>query len=64
MAIPGLQNFFVLMMALLFLALVASSIVLPTIVVAYRELTSRLMGRGPWLDYEESGSLSTGFKSN
>ena len=46
-----------MMMALLFLALVASSIVLPTIVVAYRELTSRLMGRGPWLDYEESAHI-------
>lgn len=56
-AIPGLRNFFVLMMALLFLALLASTIVLPTIVVAYRELASRIMGRGPWLDYDEAGSL-------
>ena len=62
-AIPGLRNFFVLMMALLFLALVASSIVLPTIIVAYRELASRLMGRGPWLDYDESGSLVVGAES-
>ena len=56
-AIPGLRNFFILMMALLFLALLSSSILLPTIVVAYRELTSRLMGRGPWVDYDESGSM-------
>jgi hypothetical protein len=26
-------------------------------VVAYRELASRIMGRGPWLDYDEAGSL-------
>ena len=42
------------MMALLFLALLASTIVLPTIVVV--RLASRIMGRGPWLDYD-SGSL-------
>ena len=56
-AIPGLRNFFRLDDGAPFLALLASTIVLPTIVVAYRELASRIMGRGPWLDYDEAGSL-------
>ena len=57
MAIPGLQNFFTLMMSLLILALLTSSILLPSIIVAQREVTSRLMGKGPWLDYDDSGAL-------
>lgn len=58
-AIPGLQNFFVLMMSLLILALITSSILLPSLIVAWHELLSRLLGRGPWLDYEDSGALET-----
>tara|TARA_B100000029_G_C16782540_1_gene669833 strand:- start:86 stop:505 length:420 start_codon:yes stop_codon:yes gene_type:complete len=58
-AIPGLQNFFVLMMSLLILALLTSSILLPSLIVAWHELRSRLLGRGPWLDYEDSGALET-----
>jgi len=56
-SIPGLQNFFVLMMVLLVLALLTSSILLPSIIVLQKEFTSRILGKGPWLDFEESGSL-------
>ena len=56
-SIPGLQNFFVLMMVLLVLALLTSSILLPSIIVLQKEVTSRILGKGPWLDFEESGSL-------
>jgi predicted RND superfamily exporter protein len=56
-AIPGLQNFFVLMMSLLILALLTSSILLPSFIVSWNELRSRLLGHGPWLDYEDSGAL-------
>ncbi|MDP6703702.1 MAG: MMPL family transporter [Candidatus Thalassarchaeaceae archaeon] len=59
-SVPGLQNFFVLMMLLLVLALLTSSILLPTMIVAYHELSSRLKGEGTWLDFEESGSLAPG----
>ena len=58
-SIPGLQNFFVLMMVLLVLALLTSSILLPSIIVLQKEFTSRILGKGPWLDFEESGSLET-----
>jgi predicted RND superfamily exporter protein len=58
-AIPGLQNFFILMMLLLVLALITSSILLPTMIVAYNEFQSRISGNGTWLDYESSGTLST-----
>jgi|TARA_B100000214_G_scaffold372179_1_gene349923 hypothetical protein len=58
-SIPGLQNFFVLMMVLLVLALLTSSILLPSIIVLQKEITSRILGKGPWLDFEESGSLET-----
>jgi predicted RND superfamily exporter protein len=58
-SIPGLQNFFVLMMVLLILALLASSILLPSIIVFQKEFTSRIMGKGPWLDFEDSGSLES-----
>ena len=57
-SIPGLQNFFVLMMVLLILALLTSSILLPSIIVFQKEFTSQIMGKGSWLDYEDSGSLS------
>lgn len=59
-SVPGLQNFFVLMMLLLVLALLASSILLPTLIVAYHELSSRLQGKGTWLDFQESGALAPG----
>ncbi len=58
-AIPGLQNFFILMMLLLVLALLTSSILLPSIITSYHELNSRLSGKGTWLDYDESGSVSS-----
>ena len=58
-SIPGLQNFFVLMMVLLILALLASSILLPSIIVFQKEITSRIMGNGSWLDFEDSGSLES-----
>ena len=58
-SIPGLQNFFVLMMILLILALLASSILLPSIIVFQKEFTSQVMGNGSWLDYDDSGSLAS-----
>ncbi len=58
-AIPGLQNFFVLMMLLLVLALLTSSILLPSLIVAYHELSHALRGKiGTWQDYDESGSVA------
>ena len=48
------------MMLLLVLALLTSSILLPTMIVAYHELGSRLKGEGTWLDFEESGTLAPG----
>ncbi|MEE2624744.1 MAG: MMPL family transporter [Candidatus Thermoplasmatota archaeon] len=57
-SIPGLQNFFVLMMLLLVLALLTSSILLPSIIVAYHELRHAFQGElGTWQDYGESGAL-------
>ena len=47
------------MMVLLVLALLTSSILLPSIIVLQKEITSRILGKGPWLDFEESGSLET-----
>lgn len=58
-AIPGLQNFFILMMLLLVLALITSSILLPTMIIAYNEFQSRISGKGTWLDYENSGTISS-----
>jgi predicted RND superfamily exporter protein len=58
-SIPGLQNFFVLMMVLLILALLTSSILLPSIIVFQKEFVSQIMGNGSWLDYENSGSLES-----
>ena len=58
-AIPGLQNFFVLMMLLLVLALLTSSILLPSLIVAHHELSHALRGRiGTWQDYGESGTIA------
>ena len=58
-AIPGLQNFFVLMMLLLVLAFLTSSILLPSLIVAYHELSHALKGKlGTWQDFSESGSVS------
>ena len=57
-AIPGLQNFFVLMMLLLILALLTSSILLPAMIVAYHEFGHRITRGESWLDYEQSGVLS------
>ena len=57
-AIPGLQNFFLLMMALIALALLTSAILLPTIIVVYNELKSRITLNGAWLDYDDGGTIS------
>jgi len=58
-AIPGLQNFFVLMMLLLILALLTSSILLPALIVAYHEFGHRITRGESWLDYEQSGVISS-----
>ena len=46
------------LMLLLILALLTSSILLPALIVAFHEFSSRITGSGSWLDYEESGTLS------
>ena len=57
-SVPGLQNFFGLMMLLLVFALLASSILLPSMIVAYHSLSHAFKGSvGTWQDYHESGSL-------
>jgi len=57
-SVPGLQNFFVLMMLLLVFALLASSILLPSMIVAYHSLSHAFRGSvGTWQDFHESGSL-------
>ncbi|MEC7743711.1 MAG: MMPL family transporter [Candidatus Thermoplasmatota archaeon] len=58
-AIPGLQTFFLLMMALIALALLTSAILLPTIIVIYNEFKSRITLNGSWLDYDEVGTIET-----
>jgi predicted RND superfamily exporter protein len=48
-AIPGLRNFFVLMMLLIILALLTSAILLPAMIVAQREIRHRIIGgSGSW----------------
>ena len=59
MVIPGLQTFFLLMMALIALALLTSAILLPTIIVIYNEFKSRITLNGSWLDYEDVGTIET-----
>lgn len=56
-AIPGLRNFFTLMMMLIFLALLTSAILLPAMLVAWRSVTSKIRGEGQWQDYDDSGFL-------
>ncbi|MBK70350.1 MAG: hypothetical protein CMB53_03010 [Euryarchaeota archaeon] len=56
-AIPGLQTFFLLMMALIALALLTSAILLPTIIVVYNQFKSRITLNGSWLDYDEVGTI-------
>ena len=57
-AIPGLRNFFTLMMLLIFLALLTSAILLPAMLVAWRSVWSMVEGEGSWQDYDEAGFLS------
>jgi len=48
-AIPGLRNFFVLMMLLIILAFLTSAILLPSMIVAQREIRYRISGgAGSW----------------
>jgi predicted RND superfamily exporter protein len=57
-SVPGLQNFFVLMMLLLVLAFLTSSILLPSLIVAFHWLRHAFQGEvGTWQDFEESGAL-------
>ena len=50
-AIPGLRNFFVLMMLLIILALFTSSILLPSMLVATKRTMHRIRGLpGSWVD--------------
>jgi len=58
LAIPGLRNFFTLMMILIFLALITSCILLPALIVAYRQITSFIKGEGDWQDYDNVATLS------
>ena len=58
LAIPGLRNFFTLMMILIFLALLTSAILLPAMIVAYRQIISWVKGEGNWQDYDTVATLS------
>ena len=57
LAIPGLRNFFTLMMLLIFLALMTSSILLPALISAFKILESKIKGEGNWEDYRESAHI-------
>ena len=57
LAIPGLRNFFILMMLLIFLALLTSAILLPSLLVAYRTIESWIKGEGNWQDYEDNAHI-------
>jgi len=47
------------MMLLLVLALLTSSILLPSLIVAYHQLSHALRGEiGTWQDFEESGAIA------
>ena len=50
--IPGLRNFFVLMMLLLTLALLTSAILLPAMLVGWHSLMFRLTGKGEYQDLQ------------
>jgi predicted RND superfamily exporter protein len=58
LAIPGLRNFFTLMMILIFLALLTSAILLPAMIVAYRQIIAWVKGEGNWQDYDNVATLS------
>jgi predicted RND superfamily exporter protein len=60
LAIPGLRNFFTLMMLLIFLALLTSAILLPAMIVAYRTIESAIKGEENWQDYEEDAHIVSG----
>lgn len=45
---PGLENFFVVMMALIIFALITSVFLLPSILTGYHTLVHRLMGKKKW----------------
>ena len=50
--IPGLRNFFLLMMILITLALFTSSILLPAMLVGWNSFVYRVTGRGEYQDFE------------
>lgn len=51
--IPGLQNFFLLMVLLIALALFTSSILLPAMIVGWHTTIRAITGGGHWQDYDE-----------
>ena len=59
LAIPGLRNFFTLMMLLIFLALLTSAILLPAMLVGYRTIGSAIKGEGAWQDYDDTAHLTS-----
>ena len=50
--IPGLRNFFVLMMLLITLALLTSSILLPAMLVGWHTMMFRITGQGEYQDLD------------
>ena len=60
LSFPGLQNFFGLMMALIGLAFFASVIVLPSLIIAERNLISFIRNQGPWETDEDEIVLTGG----
>ncbi len=60
LSFPGLQNFFGLMMALIGLAFFASVIVLPSLIIAERNLISLIRHKRPWETDEDEILLAGG----
>ncbi len=51
--IPGLRNFFLLMMMLITFALLTSSILLPAMLVGWHTMMFKLKGKGDYQDYDQ-----------
>jgi len=51
--IPGLRNFFLLMMMLITFALLTSSILLPAMLVGWHTMLFKLKGKGDYQDFDE-----------
>lgn len=53
LSFPGLENFFILMMALIAFAFLTSTFLLPSLIVCEHTLRHRIKGLPPWSDFGE-----------